>query len=158
MISASSMGTVKVRSATPTDVAELAKLRTLLWPEGTLDEHTKELASFLDGGWPLPSAVFVAQAASGGLVGFSEVAVRPHAEGCLTDRVGYLEGWFVVEPRRRQGIGRRLVAVAEDWARGESCVEFASDTEVDNQGSKAAHSALGFEDVGLVQCFRKELE
>jgi aminoglycoside 6'-N-acetyltransferase I len=49
------------------------------------------------------------------------------------------------------------VRAAEEWARGQGCVELASDTEAANAASAAAHRALGFTDLGLVRCFRKDL-
>jgi aminoglycoside 6'-N-acetyltransferase I len=49
------------------------------------------------------------------------------------------------------------VAAAEDWARGQGCTEFASDTLLDNDVSSAAHRALGFEEVECIRCFRKTL-
>jgi uncharacterized protein (TIGR02246 family) len=42
-----------------------------------------------------------------GILGFAEVSIRPYAEGCSTDRVGYLEGWFVRPEARRRGVGRQ---------------------------------------------------
>ena len=71
--------------------------------------------------------------------------------------MAYLEGWFVVPEARGRGVGRALIAAAEDWGRAHSCREFASDTELDNDVSAAAHHAVGFVEVGLVRCFRKEL-
>jgi len=68
--------------------------------------------------------------------------------------VAYLEGWFVAPEPRGQGGGRALVAAAEAWGREQGCRELASDTEHENDVSTAAHLALGFEDVGLVRCFR----
>lgn len=102
-------------------------------------------------------AVLVAESAGAALVGFAEVSIRAYAEGCETDRVGYLEGWFVAPEARRHGTGRALVAAAEQWARSQGCAEFASDAEADNEESALAHRALGFDEVGLVRCFRKHL-
>ena len=92
-----------------------------------------------------------------GLVGFAELSIRPYAEGCETDRVGFLEGWYVAPAARHRGIGRKLVAAAEAWARSAGCTEFASDAEADNEFGAAAHRALGFEEAGLIRCFRKDL-
>jgi aminoglycoside 6'-N-acetyltransferase I len=99
----------------------------------------------------------VAKVEHGGLVGFAEVSIRSYAEGCATDRVGYLEGWYVEPSARRQGIGRALVTAAERWAQSLGCREFASDAEAANELSALAHRALGFGEVGLVRCFRKAL-
>ncbi|HEX8851962.1 MAG TPA: GNAT family N-acetyltransferase, partial [Pyrinomonadaceae bacterium] len=91
------------------------------------------------------------------VVGFAELSVRSYAEGCDSGRVAYLEGWFVESTHRGRGVGRALVAAAEDWGRTLGCTEFASDTELDNRSSAAAHVALGFEEVDRIICFRKTL-
>jgi aminoglycoside 6'-N-acetyltransferase I len=54
-------------------------------------------------------------------------------------------------------VGGALVRAAERWARSQGCREFASDAEADNRVSAAAHRALGFAEVGVVRCFRKDL-
>ena len=40
----------------------------------------------------------------------------------------------------------------------EGCREFASDAVAGNRLSAAAHLALGFEEVVVIRCFRKDLE
>ena len=100
----------------------------------------------------------MAESAAGEVVGFCELSIRAYAEGCRSDRVGYLEGWYVAPGERRRGVGRELVAAAERWARDQGCAEFASDAAVDNTASSAAHLALGFSDAGVIRCFRKRLD
>ena len=90
-------------------------------------------------------------------VGFAELSIRAYAEGCRSDRVAYLEGWFVGPEARGRGVGRTLIAAAENWGRSQRCSEFASDAQPDNDVSAAAHRALGFTEVGLIRCFRKDL-
>jgi aminoglycoside 6'-N-acetyltransferase I len=148
---------VTVRHLRPEDREHWLLLRAALWPDSSAAEHGREADRFLSGRSKEPLAVLVAEASGAGLVGFAELSIRAYAEGCETDRVGYLEGWFVVPEARRRGTGRALVRAAEDWARSQGCVEFASDAEADNEPSSRAHRALGFEDVGLVRCFRKDL-
>ena len=143
-----------VRQAILADAPWLARLRHALWPDGSEAEHRREIERFFAGAQTAP--LLVAEDRSG-LLGFAELSIRPYAEGCETDRVGFLEGWFVIPEARHRGIGRKLLAAAEAWARSVGCTEFASDAEADNEESAAAHRALGFTEVGLIRCFRKNL-
>jgi aminoglycoside 6'-N-acetyltransferase I len=106
----------------------------------------------------LALTIFVADNAEGELVGFVEVGLRSHANHCdPTQPVGFIEGWYVVEKLRRQGIGRKLVAAAENWARSQGCKEMASDTPCDNDLSERAHESLGYTIVGRNTDFTKRL-
>jgi aminoglycoside 6'-N-acetyltransferase I len=101
--------------------------------------------------------VVVAETDSGGLCGFLEASIRSHVEDCETDSVGYLEGWFVEEEFRQGGVGRELVGFAERWAKSRGCTEMASDAEIDNSISLAAHNRLGYEETSRLVHLRKEL-
>ena len=91
------------------------------------------------------------------MCGLVEVGSRPYAEDCETSPVGYIEGWWVDDDMRRHGVGRALLATAEDWARGMGYTEMASDALLDNLTSHAAHRACGYEEVERLVCFRKPL-
>lgn len=131
-------------------------LRAALWPDGA-ETHPSEVDAFLRGSATHPEAVLVARE-SGRVVGFVELAVRPFAEGCTSNRVGYVEGWYVEEASRRRGIGRALLSAAEEWARQQACPELASDAAAENEVSIRAHLACGFDDAGTIRCFRKRVE
>ncbi len=147
------------RIAEASDRTRLAEMRHALWPDGSLEEHAREVEQILAGAWPglYPFAIFVAEN-DGEVTGFAEVTLRSSANGCDPSRpVGYLEGWFVEAAARRRGIGAALVRAAEDWARAQGCTEMASDTWIDSEVSQRAHEALGFEVVDRVVTFRKTL-
>jgi aminoglycoside 6'-N-acetyltransferase I len=131
-------------------------MRCELWPEGDAAGHASEVAAFFAGGLRDPRAVLVADV-DARIAGFAELSIRPYAEDCETDRVAYLEGWYVDPAARRQGVGRALVEAAEAWAVGLGCSEFASDAVLDNTASAAAHRALGFAETVQIRCFRKDL-
>ena len=71
--------------------------------------------------------------------------------------VPHLEGWFVVEDARRQGVGQALLGAAEAWARARGFTELASDTQAGNDLSERAHERCGFETVERLIKFRKTL-
>ncbi len=146
-----------VRDVTASDAPAWLRLRRALWPHHAESEHAAEITEFLEGHAGEPLAVLVAADGADQLIGLAELSIRAYAEGCHSDRVAYLEGWYVVPDARNQGVGRALLAAAEAWGRSQGCVEFASDAELTNDTSAAAHRALGFVEVGRVRCFRKDL-
>ena len=139
----------------PRDAPAWCRLRQALWPSEP-GEHEEEIAQFFASPEERPETTIVAER-EGEILGFVEVSLRAYAEGCSSSPVGYLEGWYVVPEARRQGVGRALVRAAELWAKEQGCAELASDTELENTLSAEAHRALGFDEVGLVRCFRKAL-
>ena len=145
-----------IRAVRPDDTETWLDLRCALWPEGSRDEHREEIGEFFKGIQDA-QAVLLAEETDGRIVGMAELSIRSYAEGCTTNRVAYLEGWYVVPEFRGKKIGRQLVEAAEDWGRVHGCCEFASDSYPDNKGSIAAHLALGFDDIGLIRCFKKDL-
>lgn len=146
-----------VHPVTTADRNRWVEMRHALWPDAVRDELGREADAYLRGEGFMLEAVFVAAAADATLVGFAEISLRPYAEGCISSPVAYLEGWYVETSHRGCGVGRALVAAAEEWARGRGCREFASDALLDNTASAAAHAALGFEEVEQIRCFRKAL-
>jgi aminoglycoside 6'-N-acetyltransferase I len=148
-----------VRPAKNGDLEALVKMRCALWPDETSSDHEAFARAVVDGrpASTLPVAIFVA-AADDGIVGFVDVALRSHADGCDERRaVGFLEGWYVVPGARRRGVGRALIKAAEQWSRQQGCAEMASDTWIDAKDSQRAHLALGFEVVDRCVHFRKTL-
>ncbi len=104
------------------------------------------------------AAVFVADRGDGRLAGYVEVGLRAYADGCDTSPVGYLEEWWVDPDVRHRGVGGRLVAAAERWARAQGCREMASDALLDNVGSQRAHERLGYAEVERAVHYRKALD
>jgi len=153
---------VQIRPAQPSDLDQLARLCWALWPRSSAEEHAQELRLILEGKAALvvtmPLTIFVAEGSNGILVGFLEVDLRSHADGCNPSQpVGYIEGWYVAEGHRQRGVGKKLLAEAEDWARSHGCIEMASDAIIDNEVSQRAHQALGYEVVDRCVHYRRRL-
>jgi aminoglycoside 6'-N-acetyltransferase I len=146
--------TIVIRGARPQDRAEWLRMRRALWEdcpeEQQLREMEENLLSDVD-------EVFVAERPGGGLCGFLEAATRSRADGCDSTPVGYIEGWYVDDDVRRQGVGRALVEEAEAWARSRGCRQMASDAELWNSVSHQAHGRLGYEDIARLVLFKKDI-
>ncbi|HEX4005155.1 MAG TPA: bifunctional GNAT family N-acetyltransferase/class I SAM-dependent methyltransferase [Acidobacteriaceae bacterium] len=150
-----------IRPARVEGVARLAQLRAALWPDASAEEHARELAAQLEGHHPsaLPLIHLVAEAPDHALIGFVEVGLRSHADGCdPAHPVGYIEGWYVDARCRGLGVGRQLLVAAEAWARAHSCTEMASDALIDNLPSQRAHEALGYQVVDRCVHYRKPIK
>lgn len=147
-----------IRTLQSGDAERWARMRHALWPDCPPEESRHELDAFLQGrdAAGQPCAAFVA-VHDGVPVGFVEATLRPTADGCSSSPVGFLEGWYVEREHRGTGVGRALARAAEDWARGLGCTEMASDTELENAVSQAAHARLGYAEVERVVRFRKDL-
>ena len=146
----------RVRPVAEDDFSEWLRLRKLLWDESSDAEHKAEMSDIFE--HTESQLVLVAETDNERLVGFLEASIRPFVEDCETDNVGYLEGWFVEENYRKQGIGGTLVEAAEDWAREKDCEEMASDAEVGNELSLKAHQKLGYEETSRLVHLRKILD
>lgn len=139
-----------IQKASRNELNDAARLARLLWPEYDPDE----MAPLLED----PEAAVFLCVSEGKAVGFAQCQLRhDYVEGCDTSPVGYLEGVYVTEDHRRQGIARALVAACQTWAREQGCQEFASDCELDNTGSLRFHLGIGFEEANRVICFIKRL-
>jgi aminoglycoside 6'-N-acetyltransferase I len=148
-----------IRPVEPTDAKEWLRMRMILWPDADQSKEAGEIAYFIAVPprplLPTLHAVFVCPRPDIGLCGLVEVSIRHTAPGCETDRIGYLEAWYVDPDWRGQGIGRALAERAENWAKEQGCREMASDTTPFYPLSPGAHAALGYQET--VRYFRKDL-
>jgi aminoglycoside 6'-N-acetyltransferase I len=145
-----------IRPVERADAAVWERMRTALWPDSA-GSHSTDIARFFSPQRNEPLEVLLACSGSGAPIGFVELAIRPHAVGCTSDRVAFVEGWYVEPDHRRRGVGAALIRAAEEWGRAHTCTELGSDTQLWNESSIHAHKALGFEEVERLMAFRKSL-
>ena len=147
-------GTGNPERASAADAETVAAMACELWPERTPEEMANEFAARLSAG---EAAVFLYRK-DGVPAGFAQCQLRhDYVEGTETSPVGYLEGIYVKETDRRQGIARALLAACEDWARTQGCAEFASDCELTNTESQAFHRAVGFSEANRLVAYVRKL-
>jgi len=133
-------------------------MRARLWPDADADELARECRAFVAGTKRgIVDAAFLSLNDSVQPIGFIELSVRAFSDGCDSMPVPHVEGWYVEESARGQGLGKALMRAAEEWARERGYTELASDSELNNDAAQRAHSACGFEEVDRLVKFRKPL-
>ncbi|MFC4112545.1 GNAT family N-acetyltransferase [Nonomuraea zeae] len=93
-------------------------------------------------------AVFVADGGppAGGVVGVVSVNRQQHFTGVTDAYVGEL----AVDPRAvRGGVGRMLMAAAEDWARRQGLRHLTLETGAANTTARQFYAALGYHEEGV---------
>jgi len=148
------MKKITIRRVTKADKPEWLRMRQALWPDHSSEEFALQSEEILNDAM---QPVFVVGRPNGKLGGFLEAGIRKYADGCETSPVGYIEGWYVDEDLRGQGIGTALVHAAEEWARSQGLTEMASDTWLENEVSIRAHMKLGYEEKERLVHFAKKL-
>lgn len=143
-----------VQKATVNELPILAELACQLWPEHTARELREEYAAIME----KPDAAFFLAYGEGAAVGFAQCQLRhDYVEGTDSSPVGYLEGIYVTQNCRKQGIAKALLAACENWAKAQGCTEFASDCELTNTQSLQFHLNMGFREANRIICFTKKL-
>ena len=133
-----------VRTMHPTEADAVKGMMRALWPDAGTYAFDDEI-------------VFVWERPTGGLGGFASVSIRPWADGCESEPVPYIEGGWVAPDLRLGGVGRALFSAVERWAQEQGFTEIGSDSLLENEGSIAAHLALGFLPTERVHMFHKRL-
>ena len=143
-----------IKKAEMENLEEIANLAIQMWTENTVSDLIEEFKDILSKG----EAQFFLKYVEDIPVGFAQCQLRhDYVEGTDTSPVGYLEGIFIREGYRHKGYAKELLSECEKWAKEKGCREFASDCELDNEGSFGFHMALGFEEANRIICFTKKL-
>ena len=143
-----------IRKAERKDLPILAELACQLWPDNTVEEMRSEFAEII----AKPDAAFFLAYVEENAAGFAQFQLRhDYVEGTDSSLVGYLEGIYVADGYRKQGVARELLSACESWAKSIGCTEFASDCELSNVQSLQFHLNMGFEEANRIICFTKKL-
>ncbi|EOS56043.1 aminoglycoside 6'-N-acetyltransferase [Paenibacillus barengoltzii] len=146
---------MRIEQANPTNLDDVTRLALKLWPEHAWRELRNELEDLLASE---KDRIFLA-VKEGDTIGFVHMSLRfDYVEGSSSSPVGYVEGIYVDENYRNQGVSRKLVEAGEAWAKSLGCKEIGSDTELDNHGSQAFHQRIGFKEAGRIVAFIKEID
>ncbi|MGM9549862.1 MAG: aminoglycoside 6'-N-acetyltransferase [Faecousia sp.] len=145
---------IEIRKAGMAEVPAAAGLALLLWPEHDFSELSDEFSQMVGDD---NAALFLAFHGATPM-GFAQCQLRhDYVEGTDSTPVGYLEGIFVADGFRKNGVARSLLTACESWAKGKGCTEFASDCELTNTQSLQFHLNMGFREANRIICFTKKL-
>ncbi|MBN8563578.1 MAG: GNAT family N-acetyltransferase [Leptolyngbya sp. UWPOB_LEPTO1] len=144
------MDIIKITQA---DFNEWLDLAMQLWSDNSIEEMHASLTTILQSP---REAAFLARAEDGSAIAFMNLSLRhDYVPGATQSPVAYIEGIYVKENYRKQGLGKALIQYAEQWAVEQGCTQLASDALLENTESYEFHTHIGFEEVERVVCFIK---
>jgi GNAT superfamily N-acetyltransferase len=100
------------------------------------------------------NAIFVADSARDGVVGWLHVSKEPLLESDVRAEVN---GLVVAEGQRSLGAGAQLLAAAEDWARKHGCKSMSVRSNVIRERAHKFYERNGYEHYKTQKSFRKPL-
>ena len=110
-----------IRKITKEDLRDWIEMRSALWPG---ENHRPEIHQYFEGTCREPTAVMVAVAGTGELMGHIEISVRFGPDG---ERHGFIEGLFVKPQFRGGNVFRELVCGALAWSAHNNFVSVLAD-------------------------------
>ena len=142
---------VITRRARSSDARRLAELSGQLGYPTTAVEITKRMRRLKPAS---QNALFVAESADAGVVGWAHVSVTHLVEvGTRAE----LNGLIVGEGQRSLGVGARLLEAAEDWARKRGCPSMSVRSNVIRERAHKFYERRGYEHYKTQKAFRKPL-
>jgi GNAT superfamily N-acetyltransferase len=127
-----------IREASASDADEIARLAEQLGYATTPEQAAQRLASVLSDD---EHEVFVAEDASGGILGWAHVF---GARRLVSDRFAEIGGLVVDEAQRGEGVGKALLARAEAWAMQSGYGAVRIRSNVVREGARAFYEHLGY--------------
>ena len=144
---------MEIKKATKNEMEQVAKLAVKMWDSCTVEELKSDFEDYINNG----GVVFLA-CRDNKAIAFAQCGLRlDYVEGTESSPVGYLEGIFVVEEERMQGVAKLLLNACQNYAKEQGCTDFASDCELENEESLRFHLKMGFLEANRIICFTKKL-
>jgi aminoglycoside 6'-N-acetyltransferase I len=146
---------VKISKITQNDFNEWLELALTLWPDYSSTEMQVILTNILDS--PHEDG-FIVRNDNGRAIAFMNLSLRSdYVPGAKHSPVAYVEGIYVQDEYRKQGIGAALIQSAQEWGLKQGCSELASDALIDNTASHEFHLKIGFQEAERTVFFIKSI-
>jgi L-amino acid N-acyltransferase YncA len=139
-----------IRPATPSDAGAVSRILNEIVNGGRHSVLDRTFSEAEEGAFirdfPARGVFHVAELPGEGIVGFQ--VLEPYLPESPAFAHVAMMGTWVVESRRRHGVGRSLCAATFPEARRNGFGKIFTDVRADNDGSLAFHRSLGFREVG----------
>jgi GNAT superfamily N-acetyltransferase len=142
---------LKIRRAKSNDAPRLAELAGQLGYPTTKEQMRQRLRGIQPAA---QHAIFVADSAKDGVVGWLHVSKQPLLESDIRAEVN---GLVVAEGQRSLRAGARLLAAAEQWARKRGCKSMSVRSNVIRERAHKFYERNGYEHYKTQKSFRKPL-
>ena len=142
---------LKILRAKSADAPQIAVLSCQLGYPATAVQMRKRLRGIKPAS---QHAVFVAESAKDGVIGWVHVSKQPLLEVEMRAEVN---GLVVAEEQRSLGAGAQLLAAAEDWARKHGCKSMSVRSNVIRERAHKFYERNGYEHYKTQKSFRKPL-
>jgi aminoglycoside 6'-N-acetyltransferase I len=145
---------MQIETISPNNLDPLATLMCALWPDCSFDEILEDCRNILGA----ENEICFLAKEEDHYIGFIQLTMRTdYVEGADELPIAYIEGMYVQPAFQQKGIGKKLIALAEEWSLQKGCQQLASDAELSNTGSLAFHHKAGFVEANRVVCFIKNI-
>lgn len=147
---------MKIVKVTQEDFNQWLDLALKLWSTESVEEIDRSLRNIFQSP---REAGFLVKDDRDKAIGFMNLSLRSdYVPGATRSPVAYVEGIYIKDEYRKQGIGKALIQYAQQWAVERGCVELASDALLENTASYEFHTKVGFQEVERVVTFIKQIE
>lgn len=146
---------MEIVKITQDDFKEWLDLALRLWPDDSPSQMQISLTNILNS---LHEAAFLVRDQQGNAIAFINLSLRSdYVPGATNSPVAYVEGIYVKDEYRNQGVGTALIQFAQQWALNQGCIELASDALIENTASHEFHKKIGFQEVERTVFFIKSV-
>jgi GNAT superfamily N-acetyltransferase len=132
------MDSINIRKAALTDAAAVTELSAQLGYPTSVGQLQNRLSAILNSN---EHTVFVACLSEGNVIGWIHVFLTQRVE---SNPFAELGGLVVSEHYKRKGVGKRLLAAAEEWARQKGLLKLRVRSRIQRNDARAFYEHMGF--------------
>lgn len=145
---------MKIEPLTIHNLRQLSELVMELWEDCEIEEEFENYKKVINS----ENEICYLGKIQENYAAFVHVSVRhDYVEGAADLPVAYIEGIYVKPNYQNQGIAKRMMTAAENWARQKGFKQLASDALLTNSAGIDFHKKIGFQEVERIVCFIKDI-